>query len=494
MIKQIILIILLANIVFAQNILWKNCYNTGTGDYAQSITSDSEGNIIVAAFTFYSNIYGSSVVIKYNSDGDTLWTKFYETYAVDIVTDSYNNIIIAGQNIGDSTGQDVNIIKCNPDGDILWNKVYNDGKHSTEETSGVDVDTEDNIIVSATTQASTTSLGAYLLIKFDGNGCLLWDKIYDEVYEDYSQDIVVDNNNNLIITGYSDSNINWDWLTIKCNCDGKIIWTRRYDLGTTDWPYKIATDNDNNIIVAGVTSAYYPGNGGSTAMIIKYSSEGDTILEKTFQDNLLYEELNSFSGVVSDSVGNIYLSGNYGKWDSLGVFRSKFYVSKCSAFGDTIWTFKYGEGLINETNGIAIDQENNIVVTGSIDANLNRASDDFIVTLKLDVNTTSLGEAYQDYSNIYHSFHLEQNYPNPFNPSTTIKYSIPRSTEFYSVPQTTLKVYDILGSEVATLVNEKQNAGNYEVNFNAKNLSSGIYYYRLKTGSFVESKKMILLK
>ena len=89
---------------------------------------------------------------------------------------------------------------------------------------------------------------------------------------------------------------------------------------------------------------------------------------------------------------------------------------------------------------------------------------------------------------------LSQNYPNPFNPSTTIRYSIPRSTEYYNVPQTTLKIYDILGREVATLVNETQKAGKYQVNFNASNLSSGIYYYTLQSGNFKESKNMIFLK
>jgi 1,4-alpha-glucan branching enzyme len=96
--------------------------------------------------------------------------------------------------------------------------------------------------------------------------------------------------------------------------------------------------------------------------------------------------------------------------------------------------------------------------------------------------------------NIVTNYKLSQNYPNPFNPSTVIRYSIPRSTEFYSVLQTTLKVYDILGSEVATLVNQRQGAGNYSVTFDASNLTSGIYFYRLQSGSFVETKKMVFLK
>ncbi len=92
------------------------------------------------------------------------------------------------------------------------------------------------------------------------------------------------------------------------------------------------------------------------------------------------------------------------------------------------------------------------------------------------------------------SYKLEQNYPNPFNPSTVIKYSIPRSTELHSVSQTTLKVYDILGNEVATLVNENKSAGNYEVKFDASNLASGIYLYKLQSGDFVQTRKLMLLK
>ncbi|MCP5062882.1 MAG: T9SS type A sorting domain-containing protein [Ignavibacteriae bacterium] len=92
-------------------------------------------------------------------------------------------------------------------------------------------------------------------------------------------------------------------------------------------------------------------------------------------------------------------------------------------------------------------------------------------------------------------FELYQNYPNPFNPTTTIKYSVPVvDAKFASTTNVTLKTYDILGKNVATLVNKKQSSGNYEVNFDATNLTSGVYYYQLRSGDFVETKKMILLK
>ena len=93
------------------------------------------------------------------------------------------------------------------------------------------------------------------------------------------------------------------------------------------------------------------------------------------------------------------------------------------------------------------------------------------------------------------SFDMLQNYPNPFNPSTKIKYSIPSviSNEERSL-NVLLRVYDILGNEVATLVNEEKPAGNYEIEFNASKLSSGVYFYQIKAGDFIKTKKMILLR
>ncbi len=90
-------------------------------------------------------------------------------------------------------------------------------------------------------------------------------------------------------------------------------------------------------------------------------------------------------------------------------------------------------------------------------------------------------------------FSLSQNYPNPFNPTTTIKYSIPQSLKNNEY-NTKLIVFDILGREVATLVNKQQKPCSYEVLFNANNLTSGIYFYRLQSGSFTQTKKLMLLK
>jgi hypothetical protein len=109
-----------------------------------------------------------------------------------------------------------------------------------------------------------------------------------------------------------------------------------------------------------------------------------------------------------------------------------------------------------------------------------RQNDDFSGFVPVDVK--------QETSKLPASYQLGQNYPNPFNPSTIITYSIPKESIV------NLKIYNILGQEVKTLVNDSRMPGKYTVNFNASNLSSGVYFYSLRAGNYYLVKKMMLLK
>ena len=126
-----------------------------------------------------------------------------------------------------------------------------------------------------------------------------------------------------------------------------------------------------------------------------------------------------------------------------------------------------------------------------LDAKAGYAVGDSGVILKLNPNAVSVeNEIYQ-----VNEFNLYQNYPNPFNPITKIKFTIPFvETHRDASLQTILKVFDVLGNEVAALVNQEKPAGTYEVNFNAAGLMSGIYFYRIQAGEFIQTKKMILLR
>ncbi|RKZ00245.1 MAG: hypothetical protein DRQ13_00810 [Ignavibacteriae bacterium] len=146
-------------------------------------------------------------------------------------------------------------------------------------------------------------------------------------------------------------------------------------------------------------------------------------------------------------------------------------------------------GAASEINDfISIDISNGVgTVVGSVGMKniLGLAFEETGVTaVEDDLNTTVPTE-----------FSLEQNYPNPFNPSTKIKFTIPSVTlSEVEGSLVTMKIYDVLGKEVATLVNEEKPAGTYEILFNAMNLSSGIYFYQLRAGNFVDTKKIVLIK
>ncbi|RJP62245.1 MAG: M6 family metalloprotease domain-containing protein [Ignavibacteriales bacterium] len=147
--------------------------------------------------------------------------------------------------------------------------------------------------------------------------------------------------------------------------------------------------------------------------------------------------------------------------------------------GFTSIGFVNGKGNSTQINSYNFTDKN---VTGNGKAIYRLKQIDFNGKINLSSNVEVKLEAKpKEYS-------LSQNYPNPFNPATKIRYQIPEAG------WVTLKVYNLLGNEVATLVNEKKNAGNYDVEFSAKNISSGIYIYKLSCGNFSSTKRMILLK
>ncbi len=139
--------------------------------------------------------------------------------------------------------------------------------------------------------------------------------------------------------------------------------------------------------------------------------------------------------------------------------------------------------IYDGVSDIDVDKDNNILI-----------STNYYGVFVYNENLPIVGISNENKGNVS-KFILSQNYPNPFNPTTTITYSIPNVKTLHSNSLSVkLDVYNILGRKVATLVNKKQSPGNYSVKFNARNLNSGVYFYRLRAGNFVSTKKMILLK
>ena len=229
----------------------------------------------------------------------------------------------------------------------------------------------------------------------------------------------------------------------------------------------------NNYIVVGSPFDDDKGNRSGSAYMFKLN--GSNWIEE--------QKLTASNGSEHHNYGtSVSIYGQtaiVGTWIANSVYLYKF--ENFNWIEDEIIVPSDGTG--SEQFGTSISLDYNKLISGA------RGDDD---------NGTGSGSAYINFNFIVGveneqlkdplSYNLNQNYPNPFNPTTSIKYKIP---EFNFV---TLKIYDVLGNEIITLVNEEKPVGSYKVELNATSLPSGIYFYRLQAGSFVETKKMVFLK
>lgn len=205
---------------------------------------------------------------------------------------------------------------------------------------------------------------------------------------------------------------------------------------------------------------------GDLRFWLTHNTAVDTIISRVGNNNNVCD---NFIGTnLVDSVGliniqNIPSACVGGQSQATGSFNPK---SPLSVFNNT-----------GDPNGLYILRisDNANIDTGSLRA----------WSVTIDYGTPS---GISSNTSLASEYNLSQNYPNPFNPSTKIDFSIPKSG------LVTIKVFDIIGKEVATLINEYRNAGNHEITFNGSSLSSGIYFYRIETGNFIATKKMSLLK
>ena len=213
-------------------------------------------------------------------------------------------------------------------------------------------------------------------------------------------------------------------------------------------------------------------NGASLAWAATFNNEQDVYYSRILT-GIVPVELVSFSASVSANVVTL-------SWSTATELNNRgFEIERSSDKID--WRtngFKEGNGTTSEPQNYSFNDDLSDIT-----------SDRLYYRLKqLDFNGSF------EYSNTIEvvvppsEFLLSQNYPNPFNPSTTISYQLPVNS-FVS-----LKVYNVLGNEVASLVNEQKQAGEHEIEFNASGLGSGVYFYTLKAGNFIQSKKMLLLK
>lgn len=495
---------------------------------------DNNGDLIIGLTLKSSNPSSQDqnmAFIKYNSSGDELWFTTYDNpgqdnadilYGMDI--DNSGNIYAGGSSLitANNTG-DFTVLKLNASGVLQW----------TYKTRG-DITGVINLATSISVNKPTGELYAVgilrsnapvsneaVTIKLDpAAGTQIWEKSYQNLFNENGLSSMLDNNGNIIMGGTVASGSNYYAFLAKLNPSGNFIWTKQSSNLQLQPNIVLLKKGSNNSAFLGFTVPTTP--------TVMYASKYIDVVpqSQTFcrsvnlpiMDNQSAFDTVNVTGLPPQAVVisvqvKVDTIQHTNSPELTGVLRSPQGIAdtlfKNPGFGN--FGFDMINCLITDTASAQLNNSALPPFTGSYrpyaplsiyeGTELNgkwvfSVSDNFTNntgTLKkycLIINYYDLATiGIQQVSNeVPENYLLGQNYPNPFNPTTNIKFSIPKSGNV------TLKVFDILGKQVAELVNEYKSTGSYVVDFNAANLSSGIYFYRLETEGLIETKKMLLVK
>jgi len=524
--------------------IWNKTYfnPNGTGyDYVDKSITDSQGNLYIACATRTASTSDDIMLLKYNSAGALQWTKIYN-YSYngieqpnDICLDNSGNIYVTGTSTRGQFGvYDCILLKYDASGNILWVRRINKTNYTDRESEGVSLVYRDGIYVGINfdynnwsesgiakyspsgdsiayiqtgfiqnytyrmwKMVSDNSLNIYAIysasllpnegedlvvkkISTNGNLSLVWSKTYTgpSHLNDRAKDVAVGPDGNVFVTGHTYvSNQGSNVILMKYGRDdGALLMQKTYNndiLNQDEFGYFLQFDNNFNIIVGGGAATQ---NNASNILFLKYSPTGSLIWKKEYSESA--GTIDGLRGMKTDNFGNIYFAGDYS--DQVQQIYG-LVTGKVSESGEFDWVVEKNMNSIYQyMNSLSYNTDGTLVFT----ANIEEAGVRKILSVKYG-STIGISPIS---GNMPEKYSLGQNYPNPFNPVTNIKFSLP------TAGNVKLSVFDLQGREVAVLADKNLAAGEYNADFDASGLSSGVYFYKLVTNEFTEVKKMMLIK
>lgn len=474
--------------------VWVNRYNGSSNldDNPSAIVADNNF-VYVTGWSFAPS--RDIITIKYNvADGSIVWVKTYNgtgnggDYGLAIAIDPSGNTYVTGRSdVGGS--QKFTTIKYDVAGNVVsgWPSVYTGGLSGTfDESHAIQVDGSGNVYVTGFSSSDgSVSARDYLTLKIDGSGTVQWAKKYNgnANLEDNAVGLVLNTTGSvgavLYVTGYSTRiGTSLDYVTLKyLTSSGDTIVSAVYNgpSSSSDQAVAITSDPFDNIYVTGSS---INGSGYSDYATVAYNQ---FLGQSWVQRYTLSTTYNYAKGILYDTSGFVYVTGSS---TGSGTGLDYLTVRYNSVSGNLSW-FKRENGAANGNDyagGIASSGPYNIYITGSANWGTPTGLDFYTIRYSEDIGVIPISK------NKPVSFSLYQNFPNPFNPSTSIRFDVPKSSFVR------LTVYDVLGRNINTLVNEQVLAGSYEVKWDASGVPTGIYFYKLVSDNYVETKKMILVK
>jgi uncharacterized delta-60 repeat protein len=465
---------------------WLYRYNGPANDLdeAYSIAAGPDSNLYAAGYSDGGPTHRDLVVVSLTASGAERWVYRYdgpvnyEDYALSIVVGSDGNIYAAGYSDGSGNGGDLTVVSLTASGAERWVYRYNGPADTTDWAESIIMGSDGNLYAAGYSDGSGNG-GDFTVVSLTASGAERWVYQYDGPgdWADIAYSIVMGPDGNIYAAGVSDGGGTFfDWAVLSLSDVGVERWVYRYSGSGNYWDRakSIAVGPDGNLYAAG--SIYRDGTADDLT-VVSLSPGGAE--RWTYIYERPGESDDWANSIVSGSDGNLYVAGR--SWSgTLGDFT----VVALTPTGAERWVYRYNGPGSSEDYALSIvtASDGNLYVAGGSDGA--GTNDDFtVVSLAPDVGVAEGLNRPQ-----ISDSRLSQNSPNPFHHSTLISYSLPAATEV------TLAIYDITGWLVETLVNETRQPGIHQVRWDRKTNPSGVYFYRLRAGQFVETRKMVVVE
>ena len=536
--------------------LWACTYGGALGEHGKCVRQTTDGGYIVAGMT-QSFGAGSDdfYLLKTDSSGDTLWTHTYGGSDADIgfsvQQTSDGGYIITGYTYSFGAGRnDVYLLKTDANGDTLWTRTY--GGSEWDDGRSVQQTSDGGYVVAGFTNSFGAGSYDVWLLKTDANGDTLWSGLYGGSGEDQGYSVQQTTDGGYIIAGYTYSfgAGSADVYLVKTDANGAALWTRTYGGSSIDKSYSVQHTSDGGYIIAGAFASFGGGR-YPDLYVVKTDENGDSLwtrrygasypvddgecVQQTTDGGYIVTGYTASFGAGSHDVWLLKLAGEAPEPDlSIEIVPDDppVTVPQGGSFGYTgtltnntedpqttdIWVMAVGPtkevyGPFKEFYDFPLDPGqtrsahfnqrvpnlaplgfyNYIAYCGDYPSTVMDSS-----YFQVEVIAGPAGGATGwvltgsflegDWADIPSEFALSGNYPNPFNASTVISYELPTDTHVK------LEVYNLSGQKVATLVDSKQQSGYRSLTWDASEVSSGVYLYKLTAGDYTEIKTMTLLR
>lgn len=452
--------------------LWLKTY--GASGSASEMTLMPDGGFLFTGDIWFGGGNQDAVLARTNASGDTLWYHTYEGgvygaysagYEVEMGVDS--TFFMCGFIYGDAY-----LVRVDAEGNTVGTYTYHEPGSYYCGTSSIDATMDGGMVMSGWANFYSGQ-NQFYLVKVDSGGTLQWSRSYGGPLDDAAAEVrqLPDSGYAVLGSALSYGAGGYDVYFIRTNSVGDTLWTRTYGGPGDDWGDTFQPTADGGFLILAMTRSFGTGVPNANVYLIRTDASGDTLWTR-----------------IIDNGGDDYLYSltktSDGGYISCGSSMDSLWIVKLNDNENVQWETSYQIGTNEFATWIRETLDGGFIVSGGVKLGPS-ASPLYLFLMKLGYPT-----GISDNPPITtRGFRLLQNYPNPFNPTTTIRFTVPKSAFVR------LEVFNILGEKVKKLFEGYKAPGNYKIQFDGENLPSGVYFYRLQIdGVFKKVRKMMLLR